>query len=80
MRAFHMLKLSIVTLIFKCFGKRMNHQQKHEVGEIFLHFIRYQGLTNYMDMNNIKLHVIVLTGEFNFDDGRSAVDRVTKFS
>ena len=31
-------------------------------------------------MNNIKLHVIVLTGEFNFDDGRSAVDRATKFS
>lgn len=38
----------------------MNHQQKHDVGEIFLRFIRRQ----------------VLTGEFNFDDGRSAVVHV----
>ena len=38
----------------------MNQQQKHAVGEIFLRFIKMQ----------------ILTGEFNFDDGRSAVVHV----
>ena len=46
-----------VTIIFKSFGRNMNHEQKHFIGQLFLQFIRKQ----------------ILNGDFTFDDGRSAV-------